>query len=229
MIREDSTEDNMETVRVDKSNFDRTFAEYVRWNKRAIPELVNKQAFEVAKLCVRKVVASSRASIKSKLQAASRVSPSLNVSELIVNKIRVAQGLPSLQQMELKAAGIEYVRKKMNTANFLRAGYIPAVNALDPKVKDKGANRVSGVKAFGMAKGGATAAPIESWTPSATIWNAVQGGKGQIWQGAPTVNVSKVQNIIRRGLQDALNAKEADMQIYIEKKFNEAIRKYNNS
>lgn len=214
-----------EGVIFDDASFQGTFKEYLRLNKRAIPELTNKIGFEVSKLCVVKTASVPKEQIRASLQQPSKVSPTMTVGEVIANKMSIAKGEGALHGSALATAGKKVEAFRARTGNFGRAGFIPGVRRFSEKVKDKSPRSVSGVRTFGSTKGGAdVATAIESWNATASIWNSVLGGVKK-WFGAPARNIAKLQAVIIKGVQAALNTKEADMKLYIEKKHNQILQK----
>lgn len=213
-------------VRVDTSRFNSTFAEFTQFNKRNPVDLANKNAYEVAKIATKTTKFVPKEAIRASLNAPSRVSPSMRICEVLANKIRVSKGEKALVRNKLKVAGNKYVTKKASSSKFLIAGNIPAIKALAPLVKVKSSYGVTAYAA-GRPKGGAKSATGD-WNAKSAIWNSVLGGYKK-WAGAPGRNIAKVQRIIRDGYQAALNTKEADMRVYIDRKMNEAIQKFNRS
>lgn len=212
-------------VTVDDASFQQTWKEYLRLNKRAIPELANKLGYEVSKLCVAKTASVPRDQIRASLQQPSRVSPTMTVGQVIANKMSIAKGEGGLKGAALASAGKKLEAFRARTGNFARSGFIPGVRAFSQIVKDKSPRSVNGVKTYGSAKGGADVAnSFEAWQAKASVWNSVLGGVKK-WFGAPARSIAKLQAIIIKGVQAALNTKEADMKVYIERKHNQILRK----
>ncbi len=215
------------SVNVDTSHFDSTFKTYVQLNKRALGDLINKVGYEVGKLCGSKTASVPKETIRNNLQQPSRISPTMTIAEVIANKIRITAGQEALYGSKLRTAGLKYARLRARSSNFLRSGFIPGVRAFEKVVKDKSARSINGVRAYGQPKGGAEVAAVGSaWTPKGSIWNAVLGGVKK-WFGAPGRNTGKVQDILSKGVQEALNTKEADMMKYIEPRLNRLIQDFN--
>lgn len=204
--------------------------DYVRFNKRAIPDILNKLDFEVAKLSTKTTPFASKDVIKGSLQAASRISPTLRLGELLANKVRQGNGETWLAGSKLRTAGNQYIRRKASGSKLLISGFIPAIKTLAPVVSNKGSSpNISGVL-VGKVKGGATPAAtfMTGFDSKATLYNAVQGGFKR-WYNAPARNISKVQSFIEIGVKGALARKNEDMRIYVERKMNEGIHKFNNA
>lgn len=222
----------LEITNVDTKHFDETFKELVLYNKRSIPEIIDRNAYFVARDWVRLTVATPKDRIKSDLGKPSRVSPTLSIGELLANKVRTSAGQKGLYGNKLRIAGNKYARQRSLAANFLRSGGIPAIKELEKFVPKKGGapSYPSAVKVSGRPKGGGVGAPLNggSWLAKASIWNAVQGGFKK-WAGAPGRNIFKVQTILINGLQAAVNNQESKNREYIEKKINAGVQQFNKS
>lgn len=211
-------------VKFDDASFQNTMRQYSTLNKRAFPEIANKTGFEVSKLCVAKTASVPKDQIRASLQQPSNISPTMTVGEVIANKMSVAKGEGGLKGSALRSAAKKLEAFRARTANFARSGFIPGVRAFSQKVKDKSPRSVNGVKTYGIEKGGGSvASESQGWMASASIWNSVLGGVKK-WFGAPARNLGKLRAVIVKGVQSALNTKEADMRVYIERKLNEILK-----
>lgn len=222
-----TTRGRMLGLKVNTSRFDSTFKEYIVLSKRLLPDIINKMGYEISKLCVAKTPPADKNEIKASLHKASRVAPSMTIAEVISNKIRTSRGQAPLVGQKLLQAGLKYENKRARSTNFLRAGFLPPVAKFTRVVKDKSVTTMSGAKQFGMPKGGATVAnSLNGVSAKASLWNSVLGGVKK-WTGAPLRNIAKVQARLVKGIQTALNTKEADMRPYIEKKWGQLNQKFN--
>src|ERR1044071_8500789 len=170
----------MVKIKVNTSEFDKTFREYLRYNKRTIPEIVTTKAFFIARNAVNETASTSADTISSGLLVASRVNPRAPLAAILVNKQR-RQG-KGLNGALMAEAVEKFVKKRQATRNFLRAGWLQAVKKMAPFVKSKRGQKPipTGIRArMGLSLGGARAAkPISNyWKATASIWNSVLAGK----------------------------------------------------
>jgi hypothetical protein len=214
-------------VKVDTRAFDKAFAEYMRFNKRTIPEVINNKVYFVARNAVNTTVAASKESIREDLLKSSAVAPGVPLAAVLVQKGRQTAGKSAGSRKglagEKMAAAIEkLIRVRQATANFLRAGWIAAIKAVEPAIKSKsGAPKYPKTKTKGVPKGGAKAATENPfWKATAQIWNSVQGGM----KPSP-----KVQALLTEGLNQAIALEVQSMAGYVEKKLQAGADKFNRS
>jgi len=212
-------------AKMDTRAFDAALGAYLKWNKRAISEIVNTKAYFVARGAVNTTGAVNKSAIEAELRAPGRTS-SAPVGALIVNARRGAKGEKGLNRAKMEAAVNKLVRARQRTVNFLRSGWIPAIKKLESLVPKKGgAAPYKSIKQHGAPMGGANAAKESSlFKAQAEIWNTVTGGKpvaGILSKGSP----AKVAAIIEDGLQKAINKEMKSMLQYINKKTLEGLEK----
>jgi hypothetical protein len=214
-------------ITVDTSAFDKAFKDYTQFNKRAMSEIVNTKAYYIARNAVNLTDSVDKSKIKSDLEGPSRVNPKVPLVNILINAQRGGQGLKGLQGAEMRSEANKLKKIKQNSSNFLRAGWIAAINAIGKFMPKKGGPSYKKVKIKGQEKGGGKGAPKENaWRTSASIWNTVTGyinNHGLNKHNEP----SKVAAILEKGLQKAIDKETASMQAYVTKKLQEGIDKFN--
>jgi hypothetical protein len=208
-------------INVDTKDFDAAMKKYMEFTKKSIPEIVNTKALYVARAAVSLTATVDKTKIEAELKAQARNGKG-PLAAIVVNAQRGRKGEKGLFGAKMAAAVNKLIRIRKRGANFLRAGWIPAIKALSPFVKQKGgAASIKGVKAFGAPKGGALVAkPSPIWSCKAEIWNSVSGGKDKQPSNAP-----RVTRLIVDGLQKAINKEKDSILAYIKKKTDEGLKK----
>jgi hypothetical protein len=213
-------------VTVDTRAFDAALKKYMEFNKKAIPEIINTKAYFVARNAVTATETTDAAKIEQQLRATAN-SHSAPLGAILVNLRQRSKGLQGLNGSKMATAVNKLIRARKRTVNFLRAGWIPAIQKVGLFLPKKPAAVSKKVKTFGAPQGGASGAnPTRNWRCFAEIWNDVTGGDkddGTQSNGNPT----KVASIIEAGLQKAIDKETRSMQAYVEKKLNEGIDRFN--
>lgn len=223
---------------VDLTGFNRAFEEYIQFNRRAMSEIVNTKAYYIARNAVNMTDAVDRGKIESELRAPARDYPRAPLGAILVAKQQNRERYSKKTGKRLKdkrglvgsnmnTAINKLIRLRQNTTNFLRAGWIPAIRDMERFVTSRTGPSYKKVKTKGQDKGGAKGAPKQGlWKTQASVWNSVVGGDKKPnleTKGSP----DKVQRILERGLQKAINKEEASMQAYVEKKLQEGANRFN--
>jgi hypothetical protein len=208
-------------IRMDTRAFDAALKKYIEVSKKIPSEVINTKAYSVACKAVSTTATTDTSKIEAQLRAPSKTSGKAPVGAILVNIKRKSKGLPGVTGPKMDTELNKYIRARKRTANFLRAGWIPAIQELAKFIKSKaGTPRYKKLKTHGSPKGGGRGAKT-GWKVSAEIFNTVSGGKPR-----PNIDnkgsAAKVATELERGLKKALNFVMADMQVYIERKVKQA-------
>lgn len=198
-------------ARVDKTGFDRAYKQYVALSKKSVAEIANKTIYEVGKLATTTTISTPKPKIESDLRQS--INGNATVASIKVNKERAKKGKKGLFGAPMAKAVESLIKRKMRTAKFVLSGWIAAIKAIAPYVKQK-SSPPTGKKANSNLGGGVAAKPIAN-KATAWIWNSVFGGKGD---GTKPAYVTQVE---WNGLEKAKQRKAADMVPYINKKLAE--------
>lgn len=167
------------TFRIRTEEFDRALEQYMEYTRRALPDVLNKKGLYIARGALRLTPSTSAGAIKSSLGqiirrksgneiksvSAGTVYPGTKNSEaplaaLIINARRKRSGDPGLYGYDMYQAIEQLIAARNRSRSFLKSGWIPAIRALQPLVKDsygfEGAN--GRAVQVGSAKGSATPA-----------------------------------------------------------------------
>ena len=208
----------MISIKVDTSEFDKTFREYMRYTSRTMSEACNQHAYYIARNACNTTKSADKEKITQDLRAASSKYPKAPLAAILVNKERKEKGKKGLNRENMRDAVEKFIRKRQSYRNFLRAGWLSAVKAIEPTVpKRNGTPIPKGMRAKGFKKGGARAAldSITNWNPIASIWNSVKGNKDG-------KNNEKIKSIIEEGAVAAIQQETISMREYIQRKMDEA-------
>ena len=214
--------------------WNRTFEDYIQWNKRSLAEVINQKLYFVALRAMQETKMASSGDIKHELNSPSKKYPNMSLGELLVIRDLKAKGKMPKRGSTFAKNLPNYVQrlinKRVNHIQFLRSGWLPAVRKLDMWNRKGDSNSITfsrrfapkkpqGVKQFGKDKGNVRPAILGSYTPGTcrgTIYNFVGTGK----QHSKTVT-----DILQRGLDKAVVAEMRSMRQYMERKWLEEHRR----
>lgn len=207
-------------VEWDDKEFEKTFGEYLKWNKKQPAEIINAKLYFIALQAQRATKSATRDSIKANLTQPSRTDPKVSLAAILVNHNLRAMGRKGLVGQKLTTAVNKFIRKEQTHIQFLRSGWLPAIKMLDfynkrgdiTFVRRFAPKKISGVKQFGKDKGSVLYAKPERAKTFGIISNAV--GQGKQDTGTAQVN-------ILNGLRIGLNLELRSMRQYIERKYRE--------
>jgi len=209
-----------------QKEFDKTFAEYIKWNNRQPAEIVNGKLYFVALNAMRTTKMADRTTIRQKLLAPSRDYPDIPLASVIVNSQLAKKQKKGLYGKKMAEAMEKLIKKQQSRIQFLRSGWIPALKILDFWNKRNIDNlrftrrfapkRPEGIKQYGREKGTAVFAKQDR----TRVWGSITNLVGQGKQASPTV-----QKILAEGLNKAVMAETRSMRIYIDRKFREQFDK----
>lgn len=209
------------SVTVDTKSFDKAMQEYIKNSKRSLTEIVNKKAYFIARNAVNTTATTPKPAIRKSLMVSSRKDPRTSVVALLDSAKRKRDGLKGVTGQKKTNSIEKFIKAREATRNFLRAGWIATIKAIEPYVPNKGGapkyDRT--VKIKGRPKGGAKGAPLYgSWSPTATIWNAIFGGK----KATPHVTA-----LLEKGLAEAVALEVRSIYQYIQKELQKNHDKFN--
>lgn len=192
--------------RLNRREFDDTWREYRRWNRRDLGTAINTKLFYIGR---RSVVETPKAKIP-------RLSKALAATYgRIINHRRRARGEKGLQGQEMKAEVTRMHVGRRRSVAYLKSAWLPGIKEVEPfaEKKSQAARKDRSAAQVGRPKGGGKHAPRETVNPSGKIWNAI-GERGKR---------SKAQNaaLLRHGapaLQRAFDHETASMKDYIVRK-----------
>ena len=167
------------TFRIRTEEFDRALEQYMEYTKRALPDVLNKKALYIARGALRLTPSTPAGTIKSSLGQVVHRKSGVDVktvnagavypgsqnsgaplAALIINARRRRSGDPGLYGGDMTRAIEELIAARSRSRSFLKSGWIPAIRALQPLVKDsygfQGAN--GRAVQVGSPKGSATPA-----------------------------------------------------------------------
>lgn len=212
----------MLTVKIDTRQFDKTFGEYLAWNKRQPAEIVNAKLYFVALQAMNLTKIAEKQKILAELNAPSHVKPSKTLGEILLLRDLKRKGRMPKKGSTLAGKLEKYLKAKVSRIQFLRSGWLPSLKKLDfwnrrgdikfVKRFESRIKKPQGVKQYGKDKGGVIPARINEAKVRGTISNNIGVGK----QDSPTV-----RPILTEGLSQAVSKEISSMRTYIERKFNE--------
>ena len=210
-------------VTVDTSAFDKTFAEYMQFNKRQPAEIVNAKLYFIALNALSTTKNVDGGKIRAEMNQPSKNNPKVTLGELLtIINLKKRNKMPKKSSTYNKniANNIEkFIKNRISHINFLRSGWLPAIKKLDFWNRKGDINfskrfapkKPAGIKQIGKDKGDVFPAKLEQAIARGTIINSV-GISGKA--ATPTV-----QPILQAGLDAAIQKEVASMKIYIEKKY----------
>lgn len=219
----------MVKVDVDLKEFNKAMSEYMQFAKKAPSEVINSKCYFIARNATFTTGASNKEKIRSELTSPSKKNPNVPLAAILVNKQLKTKGKKGLSGKEMGTAIKKFINKRISSINFLRSGWLPAIKILQTAIQrgditfskkfQPPVNRV--VKQRGKDKGNAVYARSNTDRCYAEIENSVQGSNG--------ISTPDVQKRLMDGLQAAVDKEVKSMRDYIERKYNEAAKKFNGS
>lgn len=221
----------MINVQVDTKAFDKALDEYMKFTKKSVADVINAKAYYIARNAVLFTHKASASKIETDLNESSRDFPDVPLAAIIINSRLKKQGKKGLSGRKMAQAVKKMINARKKAVNFLRSGWLPAIRILETFMKRGDSNNLkyvrryapktdSTVKQYGQDKGTAIWAKPHLERTFTVIENAVQGGKDSNKNG-------NVHNFIVSGLEKGVKAEIASMRLYVERKMNPEIDKFN--
>lgn len=187
--------------------FDRELTRYIQASSRELPEILNSKAYFVARKALWFTDKAAAPKIRKLRDQASR-NGGLLIGAMI-QKRRKERGEPGLYGKQMRREIDRFIAMRLRVIGFLKSGWIPAIQGLDPKAQDKqlAAPKVGGVRQYGLPKGNVS--PATESVMTAVIQNLAQARSDRI-QALATIG--------GRGLNRAFLDEAASMAQYVEKK-----------
>ena len=197
------------------------FNEYMKYSKRVPMDACNIHMYFILLTAIKETVAATKEEIERDLNAPSSLYPNATVAAILVNYNRGKKGLKGYQGGQMADAVEKFIRRKVNTRNYLRVGWKPALKEFKRVIPSRrGAPKSPNVRSRGKPLGEGKPARL-SWTTSASAVNAVHGPNGS--------NSGEIEALIEVGAVKAVQAEIASMLEYIEKKMEELANRFNAS
>ena len=217
--------------------FDQTMQEYITWNKRAMPDIINQKLYFIALRAMQLTKTGDKTKIKAELQApAARLKRKSNASLaeiLTLIDLKKRGKMPKRSktfQKNFPALVQKFINKRTSRTQFLRSGWLPAIKKLDYWNRKGSTESISfsrkfapkkppGIKQYGRDKGDVKPAPITAYGQNCrgTIFNFV-ATEGK--QRTPTASI-----ILQAGLDVAIKEEIKSMRTYMQRKWDEKHRK----
>lgn len=203
--------------------FDKVMLDYMQWSKRQPSEIINAKMYFVALNALQVTKAVNPNHIRMEMHQQSIKHPEMTLGEVLTLKDLMNRGKMPKKGKTLKTNMSKYVtrfiKKRQNSVNFLRAGWLPAIKKLDywnrkgdiTFVKRFSPKLNRAVKQYGKEKGDVVPAKqVERCT--GILMNFIGQGKHA---------TQRVSQILLDGAKQALQMEISSMKKYIERKFNE--------
>lgn len=206
--------------------FDKTFTEYLKWQKRQPAEIINAKLYFIALQAMRNTTTSDKGQIAVNLNAESNTYPKVPLVAILINSELGKKGKKGLTGQKMANAISKYIKRKQTHIGFLRSGWLPSIKLLDfwnkrgdiVFVRRFAPKKPEGVKQYGKDKGSAVYAKMDR----AKTWGIISNAVGQGKQESKTVHPLILQGLIR-----GINMEIRSMRTYIERKYKEQFSKMN--
>ena len=230
------------SINIDLADFNRTIKKYIEVSGKTFSEVVVNKSFalaggfgnsnpgalqltthadagkiarELSLKVVERVSKSGKRSIRRKISYG--VGDKDILAARIVNWRLKQEGKAPLWGKMLTEASRKLTAARIRSVNFARSGWIGSIKQLAPLVGRSGST--SGVKLFGEPKGYAII-QTSGTSPSVTIVNTSMNPKQRPGQHG---SASGLQRIVEAGLSRSAAAVSADLDVYIERKLQQAL------
>jgi hypothetical protein len=199
----------MITAKVDQTQFNSIFKEYLKYSKREIADSLNAKAYFIACNATEDTKKVSQERIEAELRAPSQTYPKVPLAGILVNVKRRNSGKKGLHGEKMKSAIEKFVSARKRGSAFIASSWIGAIKAMAPYVKMKSGKRQDPLtKQRGAAKGGATPAKDNKGLLIASIWSNVRDKKSS----------PELEKILQIGAQKAFDREAKSMLKYISDK-----------
>ncbi|MDD5351099.1 MAG: hypothetical protein PHQ12_12880 [Chthoniobacteraceae bacterium] len=220
------------SIRVNTTEFDRVLRRYIELNKRDLPDIVNRKAYEIAKVACALTHRTGKGQVARELGVRLRrvreMNPLTNrlhrvrrayaatageapLAALIINARRGSKGQPGLYGRAMERAIYRLTVIRDQSRAFIASGWVPAIATLGTLV----GLQFRGAKKIGRAKGSAVPARPGSYKVMARITNAASAKRDHkealILYGEPA-------------LQSAFHQETRSMKDYIARKLGDSAR-----
>lgn len=207
-------------IKVDTTEFDKVFKEYMDYSDRTNTEACNQHAYYIARNAVLLTKGADKGVIQNVLSGPSRDYPDVPLAAILVNAQLGKAGEKGLSGAKMASAVQKFIKKSKGHVNFLRSGWIPAIKLLEGLVAKKRGSRIPrGTAKSGRTYGGATPARNGKFNPIATIWSSIEGSKKH---GDKS---DKVHALLEKGAQKAVDMETESMRKYIQGKQDEICKR----
>lgn len=227
-------------LKIDTTEFNATFAEYLRVSKMEFAKAVNTKAFFIALKAMPETPKADKLKIgrslskliftfgnkgRKSLATVQRFGrygqkQEAPVAALIINARRKKRGKPGLYGAKMKKAISTIISARQRSVAYLRSGWLPAVRRLGPLADKSGAPRPGDTgRQFGQDKGRAIPA-----VPGALAVCEIANSIGLIGPQAAEQRRA-IDKHARPALQRAVDAESASMVTYLNRKAYEAATK----
>ena len=205
-----------------EKEFNKTFKDYMAWQKKSVAEIINSKLYFVALQAMRLTKTADKNSIRQALEGESKKYPGTPLGALIVNSNLKKKNKKGLYGKKMDAAVQKLIRGRQSRTQFLRSGWIESLRVLDfwnkknvenlKLTKRYAPKRPPGIKQYGKPKGACIYA--KPWL--AKTWGQISNQVGQGKQASPTVGP-----LIYEGLKAGINAEIRSMRMYMDRKYGE--------
>lgn len=130
-----------------QSKFDAALTAKIERSKSTAAQVINRAAYFVARKALWYTKTANAGQIRTDLNRTITVNRSTEsgrsesieapLAAIIINARRGAKGQPGLEGSEMRDAVRRFIAARVRSVGFIRAGWIPAIKALDPKVVDR--------------------------------------------------------------------------------------------
>ena len=198
----------MLNVDIDMTEFNRTFAEYMKYTNKTAASALNTKMVYILQGAIRKTKKASALAIRSQLNAGF---PSMK--ERIVMKLAKEHG-EKISKREVRLRAKRLLGAKIRSIGFVLSGWLPAMKKTLPYSEKKS---VIVPSQRGKDKGGAKPAPLSGSTYcSAESWNEVSGNPPSAF----------VQQVKMDGVAKSFAKEIASMVTYLEKKWKDGGKQF---
>lgn len=234
------------SLKFSQQEFNKTLRQYIQYSRRDIPVIVNTKAFYIARRATIETPKADKQKIREELRGGRLKNTTTargktkqvkyTLAQLLIVARRAAKGL-STKKRDIADDVKALVAGRLRSIAFLKAGWIPAIKKLEPL-----ADKVAGAKAprpnksqsgtqYGKPKGNAFPARDNSSKAQARIVNdalpntRTNSFLKKIIHAFHPPNREHALQYVEPALERAIQAEQASMQEYIEKKLKQSAEK----
>lgn len=209
-------------VKIDDREFQKTFNEYLLWNKRLPSQLINNKLYFISLRAMQETKAVKGETIRADLSVPSKNNAKRTLGEVLTWQYLQAKGKIPKKTKTIVGKIEKFIRRRISHTGFLRSGWFQALKILDFYNRKAGPDSAKFSKKYAPKK---PPGVKQLGKPKGTCFPALQNrtvvkGTIQNWVGNGTNNDPKIHKLIQDGLTKAVKHEIASMRVYINDHFN---------
>ena len=220
-------------IELDLTQFNKAMDQYVKFQKRLPADIINGKLYYIARNATMTTKSSDKGKIETELRGHSKEHPTAPLAAILINYQLGKQNKKGLTGEKMARAVEKFISKRKQSVNFVRAGWKNAIQILETYMRSKGE--------LPFVRRWASMAPVDKETMKkkntenlgtsiparieriGSVWGEIQNDV----HGKNGKDLTLLDTIKTKGLQEAVNKEVRSMQIYLDRKMNPVHNEWN--